>query len=260
MRNLLDIRKTRTTPYHPQSDGMVERFIRTLDAKCFCRIKLRDWDTHLPYVMMAYRSSEHGTTGATPNMLMLGRETSTPLEIIYNMPQSMKTLPTNQWVRELQERIENAHFLVRSHTKRAIERQKTYHDRKLSWDRFEISEEVYVLFPQQKTGCSPKLTSFWRGPFKIKKKVSDFLYEIDCRKYGQIQVVHCDRIRKRNSQQLRGEERFPIGEPLHDSDETEEQSFPDQGDLDKLVTDSSRPKRVKTTPRAISRFYCRILA
>lgn len=28
------------------------------------------------------------------------------------------------------------------HTKRAIQRQKTYHDRKLSWDRFEISEEV----------------------------------------------------------------------------------------------------------------------
>lgn len=58
----------------------------------------------------------------------------------------------------------------------------------------------------------------------------------------------CDRIRKRNSQQLRGEECFPIGEPLHDSDEIEEQSFPDQGDLHKLVTDSSRPKRVKRHP------------
>lgn len=110
--------------------------------------------------MMAYRSSEHGTTGATPNMLMLGRETSTPLEIIYNMPQSMKTLPPNQWVWELQERIENAHFLVRSHTKRAIQRQKTYHDRKWSWDRFEISEEYMFYFHNRKLDVLQSLLRF----------------------------------------------------------------------------------------------------
>ena len=33
MRNLLGIRKTRTTPLHPQSDEMVERMNRTLEAQ-----------------------------------------------------------------------------------------------------------------------------------------------------------------------------------------------------------------------------------
>ena len=33
MCRLLDIKKTRTTPYHPESDGMVERFNRTLEAQ-----------------------------------------------------------------------------------------------------------------------------------------------------------------------------------------------------------------------------------
>ncbi|MCG7879381.1 MAG: RNase H-like domain-containing protein, partial [Candidatus Thiodiazotropha endolucinida] len=72
---LLDIKKTRTTPYHPQSDGMVERFNRTLERllSAFVNAEHSDWDERLPYVLMAYRSSVNETTGYTPNMMMLGR-------------------------------------------------------------------------------------------------------------------------------------------------------------------------------------------
>ena len=59
MCNLFSIEKTRTTPYHPQSDGMVERMNRTIQdmlAKYVAK-RQRDWDVHLPMVMMAYRSS-----------------------------------------------------------------------------------------------------------------------------------------------------------------------------------------------------------
>ena len=85
---LLEIRKTRTTPYHPQSDGMVERFNKTLATmlSAYVNENHRDWDESIPYVMMAYRSSQHETTGFTPNMLMLGREVTTPLDIMYEMP------------------------------------------------------------------------------------------------------------------------------------------------------------------------------
>ena len=47
--------KTRTTPYHPESDGLVERFNRTL--LMFVGENRDDWDDLLPAVMMAYRSS-----------------------------------------------------------------------------------------------------------------------------------------------------------------------------------------------------------
>ena len=71
MCQLLGIEKTRTTPYHPQSDDMVERFNRTLAAifSAFLSDNHKDWDVHLPYVLMAYRSSEHETTGMSPNLL-----------------------------------------------------------------------------------------------------------------------------------------------------------------------------------------------
>ncbi|XP_052103673.1 uncharacterized protein LOC127737181 [Mytilus californianus] len=39
---------------------------------------------------MAYRASEHETTGQTPNRLMFGRESTTPLDILYEMPPSIK--------------------------------------------------------------------------------------------------------------------------------------------------------------------------
>ena len=70
---LLDIEKTRTTPYHPQSDGMVERFNRTCQQMLKAFIN-ENRDDHLPYLMMAYRSSPHESTGLSPNMMMFGKK------------------------------------------------------------------------------------------------------------------------------------------------------------------------------------------
>ena len=81
---LLGIKKTRTTPYHPQSDGMVERFNRTLEAMLskYVSDNQRDWDVHLSLVMMAYRSSVHKATTFTPYFMMFGREICLPVDIM----------------------------------------------------------------------------------------------------------------------------------------------------------------------------------
>lgn len=54
--------------------------------------------------------------------------------------------------------------------------------------------------------CSPKLTSFWKSPFVIEKKLFDFLYIVACGFGGKSSVIHCDRMRKCKSQILTGEE------------------------------------------------------
>ena len=86
---LLDIQKTRTTPYHPQSDGMVERYNRTLEMQLskFADYNQKDWDVHIPMLLMAYRSAIHYTSGCTPAKLMLGRDLKLPIDLIHGRPQ-----------------------------------------------------------------------------------------------------------------------------------------------------------------------------
>jgi len=207
MCKLLQVGKTRTTPYHPESDGMVERFNRTLCEmlSAYVQENQKDWDKHLPFVMMAYRAAEHETTGMSPNMLMLGRETATPLDIAYEMPSCIKSVPSNQWVWELQDRLESAHRFVREYTGRSIQRQKKYHDSKLSFEKFDRDDRVYVYFPVKRVGTTAKFTPFWRGPFQVKERISDVLYKVDCGRYGSFQVIHVDRLRRAKGQVLLGE-------------------------------------------------------
>ena len=113
---LLDIEKTRTTPLHPQSDGQVERYNRTLIE--MLRGKLRDsqedWDLQLQPCMMAYRSSVHESTGETPNMLMLGREIEVPLDVMTEPTPDTPPLAT-EYALALQQRLAGAHEVARRH-------------------------------------------------------------------------------------------------------------------------------------------------
>ena len=208
MCKLLNIKKTRTTPYHPQSDGMVERFNKTLLAMLRTLVddNQLNWDELLPYVLMAYRSVQHETTGCTPNYLMLGREVATPLDIVYEMPVAIKAIPQNQWAWELKEKLELAHSLVRKHSSQAMKRQKTLHDLKLNWQKFQAGDQVYVYFPRYMSGQSPKLSQFWRGPFNVEEKVSDVTYKVNCGAKGKPQIIHVDRMRLKVRQRLSGED------------------------------------------------------
>lgn len=194
----LHIKKTRSTPYHPQSDGIMERFNKTLVTmlSAYVNDHHSDWDEHLPYVMMAYRTSLHETTGFTPNQLMLGTEVSTPLDIMYEMPRSVKYIPRHKWAWQLKENMETAYTFVRENMKTARVRQKKYHDHNVSWQILEPDSQVYVLFPIRKAVQSPKFTSYWRGPYKVLSKLTDLTYKVDCGSRGKPQVIHVARMRK----------------------------------------------------------------
>ncbi len=81
---LFDINKTRSTPYHSQSAGQVERMngILAQMLRTYLNKRGRDWCQNIPHALMAYRSVE-STTGFTPNFLCTGRELRTPMTLMY---------------------------------------------------------------------------------------------------------------------------------------------------------------------------------
>jgi hypothetical protein len=105
---LFGIRKTQTTAFHPQSDGMIERFNRTLEAmlRGYVASNQLDWDDHLPYLLMAYRASVHETTKYTPNYLFLsGRELSMPLDLQFGSPPGESPQLTTDYAIGLREKM-----------------------------------------------------------------------------------------------------------------------------------------------------------
>ena len=70
---LLGVVKSRTTPYHPRSNGMIERFNRTLLSmlKMVSNEDEHDWNKNLPCLMMAYRTFLHETTRLHHSLLCL---------------------------------------------------------------------------------------------------------------------------------------------------------------------------------------------
>ena len=193
---LLGVKKTRTTPYNPKSDGMVERFNRTLLGMLVTMIDpnkhQQDWDRYIPFATAAYRSTVHETTQETPNMMMFGREVIHPLDLSVNQPPS--ELNTD-YAEDLRNRMEDIYHRVTEQTDKNMRRQKRNYDRQTSNETFASGQFVWLRTDFRKKGVSPKLTNRWDGPYKIITRLSDVTYRIQLTPRSKLKIVHFDRLK-----------------------------------------------------------------
>lgn len=107
---LLGIDKSRTTPYRPQPDGMVERYNRSAQNMLAMYVdeNRSNWDDHLPFIMMAYRAAVHESTQCTHNLLMFRREIRLPLDVIVGSPPNKGNIDCPikyiEWVKDAMQR------------------------------------------------------------------------------------------------------------------------------------------------------------
>ena len=143
MCRLFQMDKTRTTPYHPQSDGMVERMNRTIKDMLSKYVKTNqtDWDRFLDGIVLAYNTTPHETTQISPYRLVFGKEAKLPINI---MTEDEKNITSGKeenravYVRELQEKLTAIHELARENTKKSSQRQKNYFDRNVRETNYEV--------------------------------------------------------------------------------------------------------------------------
>ncbi|CAL9699311.1 unnamed protein product [Knipowitschia caucasica] len=198
---LLQITKTRTTPYHPSSNGQVERFNRTLlqMLRCYVNRNQKNWDEQLPLLTAAYRSSRHAVTGFTPNRLMLGREVHQPQDIQSGSAKlSADPLKEADFLYNLEEGLKEVHSLARDHLRTAQERQKKVHDLRAREHSYSVGDLVFVKDDTKKKGLSPKLQAPWKGPLIVAARRGPVLYEIQGPKRST--VMHHDRLKPYDSE------------------------------------------------------------
>jgi transposase InsO family protein len=194
--DLLQMAKTRTTPYRPSANGQVERMNREILTKLriFIDGKQALWDRYLPYVGMAMRATTNRSTGFTPNMMMLGREVTLPVDLLAQFPKESNAEPA-PYVQQLQEQLRDVHECARNKLGVALQERKRTYDQKVLEDVYDLGDLVYLLNGTSKKGTTRKLQPVYLGPFSIVRKISDALYVITgIRRHHQ--VVHHDRLRR----------------------------------------------------------------
>ncbi len=193
--NLLHIRKTRTSPHHPQCNGQCERFNRTLlgMVRAYLQGQQESWDLHLSHLTAAYRATPHESTGLTPNMMMLGREVRLPGEVYVQGPEEPAS--SGHYCSTLRESLLKAHEVARNHLKRAAQKQSASPDVKKELKHYQPGNLVWYFTENKKEGVSPKLQPLFDGPFLVIRKMGDLNYEIQLDKRGRRKIVHHDKLK-----------------------------------------------------------------
>ena len=189
---LLGTVKTKTTPYHPRSDGLVECFNRTLLAMLamFVSQEHDNWDDLLSFMMLAYNTTVHTTTGFTPYRLVFGDECNLPGNLVHRelRPDPPPGDPGTyaSWV---QQALHESYDEVRAQQQRATHRQKRNYDSKAVVRAFPIGCWTLRYFPPARKN---KLCSPWIGPYKIVRAPMEWVVGIQVDADARIFYVHMD--------------------------------------------------------------------
>ena len=202
---LLGVHKTFTEPFHPQGDGLVERYNRTLAAmiRSYCDVNAHDdWDVMLPYLMFAYRTSVQESADEAPFYLFFGRDPRLPIDMSFGL--EALTLPSTPVVKlvdadgnatdpdhwrtykgEVAERLQRAWEHARFSITKAQARQKKWHDTQALplFHEYEPEDKVWLAVPFVPRGKKyqdqiKKLAMRWQGPFRVDRRTGESTYTI----------------------------------------------------------------------------------
>ncbi|UYV72119.1 hypothetical protein LAZ67_9001873 [Cordylochernes scorpioides] len=167
-----------TTAYHPQTNGLTERFNKTLGdmLSMYTGVEQKDWDQVLPYVTFAYNTAKQEATGYTTFFLVHAREAETYIDaVLPYLPDEI----SDDFIGELVTRAEEARQLSRSRLLQSQAKDRRLYDQKYTPVYYQKDDLVWVFTPIRKVGLSEKLLKRYFGPYRVTKKLSEVTYEVE---------------------------------------------------------------------------------
>lgn len=198
MCKILDITKLRSTAFHPETNGLIERMNRTMEDMLskYISPNQKDWDEWIPVLLLAYRSSVHASTGKTPHQMMFGKQPKLPTDLLYGHgPVGNTQYSADDYVYQLQEKLRKCHNQARQSMLIAAKRQKNNYDIRVNVIPYKLNDQVWVKTFTKSKGISPKLSARWTGPFRVIKVISNLVLQIKNVKTGKVLNVHHNRLK-----------------------------------------------------------------
>ena len=189
-----------TTAYHPQANGLDERFNQTLTNSIvkYVEADRENWDVHLDQVVFAYNTAVQESTKYTPFQTMLGRMPRIPVDInsapnydpakklqeFYQADQPSFSSEAAKWQKDTD--------IIKKNILTAQAKQKRNYDQKHNVaECFGVGSTVLLKDFNRKKRKGGKLDFRWRGPFVIISSLGRGLFKL--KELNGIKVSICIR-------------------------------------------------------------------
>ena len=176
----LGIKQLKSSAYHPESQGALERYHQTLKTmlRAYCTENPEGWDKGIPLLLFATRDALSESTGYTPFELVYGHEVRGPLKLVKEKllgGEGGEAPNLLDYVSSFRERLFTACEVARDHLKGAQESMKARFDCKAQVRTLKPGDKVLALLPLAQN----PLAARFQGPYTVEKRLNAVNYVIN---------------------------------------------------------------------------------
>lgn len=184
---LYGVRKSRTTPYHPQGNPQCERFNRTIHdlLRSLPPDKKRKWPEHLPELVYAYNVTPHSSTGYSPYFMLFGTQPFLPVDALLGREPDKD--PESNWLSIHKERLQDAHARAREYAEKKAAERTLRHENDVYCPEIAIGQNVYL---RHRPAGRNKIQDAWAPEVHVVKDVQGTTFVVEPIEGGAPRRIH----------------------------------------------------------------------